>query len=394
MIFVFDTYGENGYVPNLVKRTDIVPRSKAWWDLAITPPYSYEFRFLRYLYTEAIRYRVELVSTMAETGERCVYPINLNYFDPAIDYFSLISPLALDLARQGQLTILFYYSEGDDVDWHITKRLNDMQEKYMIPASQIKFVIANRAVPDPYIYFPDDELYYRYLNKDANFVKSVNLQPRTKKFTCLNRIDKPFRRLFAASLVEQNLHQDAHFSYTNRKYDYEYPVNETPVSQWTTYWDQSVLNHFDPPYRCDQLEDYEHNTHQLINKDFFQDSYWNIVVETHINQSTVFLTEKTFKPILNLQPFVIVGAPDSLALLHELGYKTFSNWIDESYDNIVDSELRLYRCLQVVKQLAAMSDSDHVQIMQEMQQVLLHNQQHFLANKQEKLLHVLQQIES
>lgn len=392
MIFVYDTYGENGYVPNLIHRTDIVPRSKEWWDLAITPPYSYEFRFLRYLFTDGIKYRIEQVSTVAKTGEQCIYPINLNYFDPAIDYLGLMSHLAQHLARAKQLTILFYYSEGDNTDWHISSRLQDMCIQHKIPREQIKFIIANRAAGGDYLYFPDDELYYRYLNKDANFVKQVNLNQRAKKFTCLNRIDKPFRRLFAATIIKNNLHTDAYFSYTGKKYTLEYPIDNTNVSQWTTYWDQSVLNNFDPPYRCDELEDYQHNTHQLINQDFFQDAYWNIVVETHISERTVFLTEKTFKPILNLQPFVIVGAPGSLSLLHELGYKTFGNWIDESYDSIDDSELRLYKCLQIVKQLAQMTHIDHQQLIKEIQEILIYNQQHFLASKKKRLLDLLDKI--
>jgi hypothetical protein len=394
MIFVFDTYGENGYVPNLVTRTDIVPRSDEWWNLAITPPYSYEFRLLRYLYTEGIRYRVELVSTMTSTGETCVYPINLNYFDPAIDYLALMSEQARDLARKGQLTIVFYYSEGDDVDWHISPRLEHMCSVHHIPRTQIRFIIANRAAGQDYLYVADDELYYRYLNKDADFVREVNLAARSKKFTCLNRIDKPFRRLFAATLVSRNLHLDSYFSYTDKKYALEYPTATTNVEQWNTHWDHAVLNKFAPPYCCDELEDYQHNTHQLINKDFFNNAYWNVVVETHISEHTVFLTEKTFKPILNLQPFVVVGAPGSLALLHELGYQTFNRWVDESYDTVVNPELRLHKCLHIVEKLAKMSHLEHQEIMQEMQTILIHNQKLFLSNKRDKLLALLQQIEN
>jgi len=393
MIFVFDTYGENGYMPNLIHRTDIVPRSKEWWDLAITPPYSYEFRFLRYLFTEGIPYRIELVSTMKQTGEKCVYPINLNYFDPSIDYLSLMSATALNMAKQGQLTILFYYSEGDNVDWHITAKLKEMCCKHEIQSKYVKFVIANKAAGKRFLFFPDDELYYRYLNKDSDYVKDINLDTRSKKFTCLNRIDKPFRRLFAATLVEKNLHSQAYFSYNDKKYSLEYPTSETEVDQWVTHWDQSVLKRFNPPYKCDMLLDYQHNMHQLIDKKFFNDAYWNVVVETHIGKNTVFLTEKTFKPILNLQPFLIIGAPGTIALLHELGYKTFGNWIDESYDTIHDSELRLWHCIKIVEYLATLSDQCHQNLMAQMQSVLKHNQNHFLASKKQKLLDLIDYIE-
>lgn len=392
MIFVFDTYGENGYVPNLVRRTDIVPRSKEWWDLAINPPYSFEFRFLRYLYTEGIRYRIEKVSTMIETGEHCVYPINLNYFDPTIDYLALMSDQALHLAQMNQLTILFYYSEGDDVNWHISSRLTEMCSKHQVPKKQVKFIIANQAAGEDYVYFPDDELYYRYLNKDADYVKNINLNKRSKKFTCLNRIDKPFRRLFAANIVAKKIHNDAYFSYNDKKYNIEYPTADTDVGQWTNYWDQSVLKGFNPPYRCDDLEDYQHNTHQIINKNFYQDAYWNVILETHINQNTLFLTEKTFKPILNLQPFLIIGSPGSLDLLKELGYKTFGNWIDESYDKISDAELRLSKCFEIVCWLNKTSHHQHQKMMEEMSETLIHNQKQFLSSKKDKLIALLDKI--
>jgi hypothetical protein len=159
--------------------------------------------------------------------------------------------------------------------------------------------------------------------------------------------------------------------------------------QWDN-WDHSVLETFAPPYRCDDLQDYEHNSHKLIDTRFFQDAYYNVIVETHINN--LFLTEKTFKPILNLQPFVIVGAARSLRLLRELGYKTFGDYIDESYDNIEDPEQRLKQCLHTVEQISRMSHSEHMVDQHDMRKILLHNQQHFLSDKSAKLLNLLDKI--
>jgi hypothetical protein len=388
MIFVFDTYERGGvYLPNLVTDTSIKFRSEQWWDLAITPPYSYEFRFLRYLWQHNIKYRVENVR---DVNERCVYPVNLNYFDPKIDYIDLVSESAKALARQGLCTIWFYYSEGDNIHWHIDRCLREQLDQHSIPYDQFKFTIANAQVEGEfYSYFPDDELYYKYLHADGGYVTQVNTDIRSKKFTCLNRVDKPFRRLFAATLVEHGLVDDAYFSYTDRKYQVEYETRDSDVGNWDT-WDHSVLERFDPPYYCDSLEDYEHNSHKLIDTRFFQDAYYNVVVETHINN--LFLTEKTFKPILNLQPFVIVGAPGSLALLHELGYKTFGDYIDESYDSIEDPEQRLVECMRTVEQISLMSHTEHMVDQHSMRQILLYNQRHFLSDKSANLFNLLDKI--
>lgn len=395
--FAFDRKGPHGFVPNLVERTDIVPKSNEWWDLCLTPPYSYEFTLLKYLDQEKIPYETVLVE---EATDSVIYPINLNHFDPAIDYFALISDRALKMCREGQLKILFYYREGDNPSVHIDPRLTEMCAQYQIDKAQIRFVIANRAVNDkaPYIFFPEHELFYRYLNRQADYVKQVNVKPRSKKFTCLSRMDKPFRRLFGATLWYQGLVDQGYFGYNGMRYTKEYAETKVdPVYKWNKLWQDApgLMENFSMhvPFRADDMTDQEHNDHKIIYKPHYTDAYWNFVMETHFSKHNIFLTEKTFKPILNLQPFVIVGAPGSLKLLHEMGYETFNEWIDEGYDKIKNDEERLHACFQILYELAYMSDSDLVQMTKDMIPVLAHNQQLLLNTKRDKLEDLLKKIQ-
>ena len=51
---------------------------------------------------------------------------------------------------------------------------------------------------------------------------------------------------------------------------------------------------------------------------FYNQSYFNIVVETDINYTdNFFLTEKTVKALLTGMPFVIVGTPDFIKNLQQ-----------------------------------------------------------------------------
>ena len=81
------------------------------------------------------------------------------------------------------------------------------------------------------------------------------------------------------------------------------------------------------------------NTHKAWNifKDLSYDyEYW-LVTETVAgddHHGHVFLTEKTFKPILLKMGFVIAGRMGVLKKLRDLGFKTFSDYWDESYDTI------------------------------------------------------------
>ena len=58
----------------------------------------------------------------------------------------------------------------------------------------------------------------------------------------------------------------------------------------------------------------------------------SIICETHETNDSTFITEKTYRSILNRHPFVIRAAFPILKHLQTLGFKTFSDFIDERYD--------------------------------------------------------------
>ena len=77
-----------------------------------------------------------------------------------------------------------------------------------------------------------------------------------------------------------------------------------------------------------------------LNIEAHLDCFLNIVTETLFNSESIFISEKTYKPIYLCQPFIIFGNPHTLKKLKQLGYKTFDKWIDESYDNEPDRNVR------------------------------------------------------
>ena len=56
---------------------------------------------------------------------------------------------------------------------------------------------------------------------------------------------------------------------------------------------------------------------------------------------TLFVTEKTTKPMAHRRPFVLLGAPGALAALQALGFQTFNSTVDERYDQMLDGRRRL-----------------------------------------------------
>ena len=45
----------------------------------------------------------------------------------------------------------------------------------------------------------------------------------------------------------------------------------------------------------------------------------------------IHITEKTYKPIAFMQPFILVAAAGSLRHVQDMGFKTFNEFWDESY---------------------------------------------------------------
>tara|TARA_R110000782_G_scaffold121377_2_gene212411 strand:+ start:1643 stop:2848 length:1206 start_codon:yes stop_codon:yes gene_type:complete len=395
--WLFDRRNKHGFLPNLIKDETLVPGSSEWWDLCITKPYAYEFRFLRYCMLDKVPQRAALVSDIWEGP--AYYPINLNYYDTSIDYFSYMDIASLTMLKQGRLKVLFYYSEGDDPLLGVLDSLVTMCKAHNVDLDNVKFTTANGLIGDehPFVYFPDDELYYRYLHAfNSNFVKQVNLESRDKLFTCLNRMDKVWRKVFCSTMHSLNLFDDSYFSYTGSTYDMPSEDTET-IEEWLTLDDdlKSNIAAFDlqAPYYCDDLSDADRNNHKLINTDFYTNAYWNIVVETHFKQQTIFLTEKTFKPILNMQPFILVGNPYSIKMLKQLGYKTFGDFISEDYDEIVNPTDRMRELLTVFYSIASRSDKDQKNMIELMKEILEYNQSHFLKPKTQRIKNYLNKLE-
>lgn len=108
------------------------------------------------------------------------------------------------------------------------------------------------------------------------------------------------------------------------------------------------------------------------------DSYFEIVNETWLTgPDNLYITEKTIRPIIRLQPFIHVGCPRLLEYLRSIGFKTFAPLIDESYDAIDDKTERMEAIFKEIDRLCAMSEDDIHKLYCGLWPVLEHNYQHF-----------------
>ena len=109
------------------------------------------------------------------------------------------------------------------------------------------------------------------------------------------------------------------------------------------------------------------------------DSYFYICTETFVHGEHKSLTEKVFKPIANFQPFLFVAYPGALALLRRLGFRTFSPFINESYDDEPNEGNRLNMIYKEITRLCAMTTNEIHAWYWSMKDIMIHNHTHLLA---------------
>lgn len=143
--------------------------------------------------------------------------------------------------------------------------------------------------------------------------------------------------------------------------------------QWFLHNDQlqDIVNSFPSDSSFKNFVDHYtvfENDHAL-----FQQAFLTIVTETVYNYPTIFSSEKTFRPILNKRPFVIVGAPGSIKKLQDLGFLTFGDFWNEDYDGILDPEKRLLSVFEIVKSVYNKSIEELQILCNDMGDILEHN---------------------
>jgi hypothetical protein len=136
---------------------------------------------------------------------------------------------------------------------------------------------------------------------------------------------KSLRTDFFEDLRKEKLLDDAKYSYLGRGIGLE---------------GSNKVNDVISPYVC-------HQRNYL--PEWYNSTHFTVVVETHQDQGSVFLTEKTFKPIMYGHPFILYGQQRSLEMLKNLGFETYDTLFDESYDeieNIVERRQKIIAQIQ------------------------------------------------
>jgi hypothetical protein len=126
-----------------------------------------------------------------------------------------------------------------------------------------------------------------------------------------------------------------------RYFDSEKPLLKDDAAHWTTEW-RGMRSTGPLTWTVDRVDYYGHDMSlsQIIPIEVYNQTAFTVVAETNWDNYYTFFTEKTAKPIIASRMFVMVAGAGYLSALRSMGFQTFGDVIDESYDTIENHQER------------------------------------------------------
>ena len=166
------------------------------------------------------------------------------------------------------------------------------------------------------------------------------------------------------------------------------------TSEEKNYISHPIWNNQEGFFMNDELkklwdtEDLIFKKHELVDDnfdkaslDFIQHAGVVFANETLFHNSYVYLTEKVGQAILTKRPFVIIGVHGSLQYLKDLGYYTFEDLIDPSYDQMTNVNDRMEALMTLALQIKSWPLEKITNYIEKNKDKLEYNYQHMMAGK-------------
>jgi hypothetical protein len=110
-----------------------------------------------------------------------------------------------------------------------------------------------------------------------------------------------------------------------------------------------------------------------VSRPYYQNSLISLITETNFTENEVTLTEKSYKPIKEKHPFVTVGVNGALKGLRKSGFKTFGEFWDEGYDDLIDPSERMRAIKTVIEDISRWDNDKILDFKRRVKPILEHN---------------------
>lgn len=210
-----------------------------------------------------------------------------------------------------------------------------------------------------FIYFDFWTSYSRYHYKLLPNVSVITPEERNqtvdsidRKYICLNRNLKPHRVWFYYSLIKNEMINEGYVSYNlpsvANGFDYKNYATSSLVKKYIPriLHDDFTL-HVQRKMLLKQLDKIDNKiiiNHNTNLRDYYLKSAVSLVTETGHNKPV--LSEKTFKAIMNMHPFCIIGDERNFSFLKARGYETFEDLFNVEIVNDYNTSVKLLENLK------------------------------------------------
>ena len=302
-------------------------------------------------------------------------------YEPSNFYFEPYTKLFLDFCNYlgvNQKNVFFMAPE----DYHVDIETNGF-DVIFYPGHSPRG-LQNYDELEEYINF------YKFYNKntrdmyrDKHFISLNNMEKfgRTNIYKIVddnNLYDKGyFSYLYTGNLsyenLEQNLHwfEESHWSLEYKEYRKKHNLKVKPLD------DEYVQKLYDKLPIVLDIEKVSTGEKYYLHPGFLN-SYFNINCESfEQNDEWSYCSEKSFKPLISCQPFILVAGQNHLKTYRKWGYKTFHPYIDESYDDEPDYHIRMKMIENEILRLCSFTKKEIHEWYWNMNDILLHNLDNF-----------------
>ena len=387
---IFDYFRPNGSSKTwYIKELKRLSRPLMWgeWNLFTESGEMFDKGMMMGQITPKHSDKIEYVSYNEIFGRNHLYIINVysySFFSDNLDIgFNCISENYLKDIREGKskIVMLFLYEgySGSRGNYDL-----EIIEKWRIdsnlPVNSIYYVSGNllckQIVEEKKLGYQGRPIQYFEPWNKYNENTIIDFKPVNEKnlYLTYNRNPRHHRVQLILNLLKHNIFHRGLISLSELVYETPEDANVEHVN--------FLKNN--APFVISEGCDLFFNMCCNITKEDYEKTFISMVTETLVDEGTLFISEKIWKPIMVGHPFILFGNLGSLKFLKSMGYRTFDRWINEEYDNEPDSGKRCNMITDELVKLSTKTVEELKQLRSEMNEVCDYNQKWYKKLYDEK----------
>ena len=293
----------------------------------------------------------------------------------------------VELINQGKMKLLLV-SEGEALQQMTLEWVMELIKKFNVDSKQIIFLSYDLRSNETYELLLEESTVFRknpikvigmdtYLFEPNSRFGDLPLPTKEVKpyrYMCYNANAKEYRMFMVTELFRRGLDKQGLISLLFR-----YGSLDQMASQFTSDLGFDVTEGYGKlvddyakkemvkrvPLILDKTMEEVDKNDRPVDVNHVKNSYFNIITESYMynktlpqSHKTIFeMSEKTYKAI-NCQPFIHLGSYGVLKYMRSMGYQTFPELFDESYDDIINHTDRLLAVVDSVEKACKIDDKE------------------------------------